>query len=363
MSEVGSSEVVSPGTYGSIQMLRAAAALSVLVFHLGDPLKRLGHDGGWPSAFSAGVDVFFVISGFIMWTTTRQKPVSAADFLKRRLIRVVPMYWIVTSLVIAILIFGTNRVSTGALDWRHAISSYAFVAMEHPGRPGEIAPLLLVGWTLNYEMAFYGLFALSLCLKARARLWGLLLTLAGLALLGAASDGFGGAPGFYTAPIVLEFALGIMIAVRVAAGRWLSGKAAWTSVALGLLLLALSPSEISRTGGDRLIAYGLPAGLIVMGALSLERGGLAFTARLPLLIGQASYTIYLVHGVALSAGVSVWLRLGLPSDGPAWRLAFALSVASAAALAGLLSWRFVERPTDRLVRHGLARRARREVMP
>jgi exopolysaccharide production protein ExoZ len=125
----------------SIQILRAAAALGVLLDHAGRwldvaPIVDIG---------AAGVDLFFVISGFIMvYTSERLFGQTGAPqrFLARRIIRIVPLYWTLTAFA-ALVLFGFGPNTLG---------SYLFI-------PTHRGPILTVGWTLNYEMMFYSLFA------------------------------------------------------------------------------------------------------------------------------------------------------------------------------------------------------------
>src|SRR5215470_5579719 len=104
----------------SIQYLRGCAALMIVLFHLELQLRRLGYQGYWPHFLDTGVDIFFVISGFIMWITTA-KGMTTLEFYRRRILRIVPLYWFLTSLVLATLIAYPSVMQTGRFDMLHVL--------------------------------------------------------------------------------------------------------------------------------------------------------------------------------------------------------------------------------------------------
>jgi exopolysaccharide production protein ExoZ len=167
----------------SIQYARALAALAVVLAHTG------AYGSG--NAFhigSAGVDIFFVISGFVMWTTTASRAQTPADFIANRIVRIVPMYWLVTlALVIAAVcvpaLFPRLKIDAG-----HVVASLLFMPSRSPFN-GELWPVLVQGWTLNYEMFFYGVFALVLFIPRQLRLAALSMAFCGLALSGVSTPG------------------------------------------------------------------------------------------------------------------------------------------------------------------------------
>jgi len=102
----------------SIQYLRGCAALMVVFHHLGLQLRRVGYEGYWPSFLSSGVDLFFVISGFIMWITTK-RGITTLAFFRRRVIRIVPLYWLLTTFVLVILNAFPRMMHNDRLDPTH----------------------------------------------------------------------------------------------------------------------------------------------------------------------------------------------------------------------------------------------------
>src|SRR5882672_247790 len=134
----------------SVQALRALAALCVVVYHV-DFVGR--------GAF--GVDIFFVISGFIICHVTAK---DHDGFLRKRLIRIVPLYWAGT-LCLYCLGLVAPRLLQSEPTLSGLVNSLLFIPYAKEG--GRVYPILFLGWTLNYEMFFYALFACALALNRR----------------------------------------------------------------------------------------------------------------------------------------------------------------------------------------------------
>jgi exopolysaccharide production protein ExoZ len=327
----------------AIQYLRGLAAFGVLVFHAAE---RAGHPFG---TGAAGVDVFFVISGFIMWVVTSGRPVSPAEFLQRRVERIVPLYWGLTLLTAAAAIavpalFPAMQPSAG-----HVLKSLFFVP--HADPTGLIAPLVVPGWTLNYEMFFYILFAATLLAPARARPYLLTAVLVGLAAARPLGDITNPLWSTYSNNLLLEFAAGVWLGKAWREHRLPGRAAGWTMVALGLagfVAVALSGVDVERA---RALLWGVPALLLVAGAVSLEQAG-PIPAMPPLrALGDASYSVYLVHGLAISAAFRLLQRAGVTS----LPILFAAALIAGVA-AGLAAYHLVEKPLMALFKTGLAAR-------
>ncbi|MCJ8054775.1 acyltransferase [Shinella curvata] len=323
-----------PGTLYGIQYLRALAALAVVIFHAAE---RTGH------AFAigaAGVDIFFVISGFIMWVIAERRAIAPGRFLLDRVRRIVPVYWLATSVMVAGALAGLfpNLVLTG----EHVTASLFFLPVRSPSS-GELWPVLVQGWTLNYEMFFYLAFAACLALPSHLRLaviaavFGLLVTL-GLLVK---SD----APLFlmYTRPIILEFIAGMLIA-----RLWLNGHV--PSRPLALALIGLGLAGFATIGILRLLfdewTCGPLACMLVYGTVALEKHGGIAGLPLPVMLGDASYSIYLWHTFAISVAAKAAILLGLS---PA--IAFVLCVCAGTAL-GIAGYHLIEQPLLRGSRRG-----------
>lgn len=325
----------SRGEVRSIQYLRGLAALGVLVFHVAE------RAGGAFGPGAAGVDVFFVISGFIMWTVT-QRETTPSQFLVRRLQRIAPLYWGVTLLVVVVALAAPAAFPAMSPTPGQVTRSLLFIPYRDP--EGLIAPLVIPGWTLNYEMFFYVLFALTLLAPVRLRPWLLTAVLAGLVAarpLGPTADPLWAT---YTNPLLLEFAAGVWLGKAWSQG-WrptlLASGAMLVAGVLGFIMVAFSGVDVEPA---RALLWGVPALLIVAGAIGLERRGMA--PALPVLhrVGDASYSLYLIHGLAISATVRGLAMVGLSS--PPMILVCGLVVGVGA---GLLVYRLVEQPLTRLL--------------
>ncbi|MGY5801152.1 acyltransferase family protein [Rhizobium sp. LEGMi12c] len=284
----------------SIQYLRAIAAISVLCFHVSETYGLDFKSG------AAGVDIFFVISGFIMWVTTDGRSLGPQEFIWRRLIRIVPLYWIATAatFVIAVLkpqfFFDTNS------SIENLIGSLFFV----PFMKGEaLQPVVEQGWTLSYEMFFYLIFSISLLLPEFRRLCFLMAALVTVVMahyllpLGYLS--------VFTQPVILEFAAGIVIGRLWKQGFRLPFPAAIGLMVVGVVLLVASDPLIHL---ERAIRWGIPAVLLLSGAVFAERErGVPQLAFLHFL-GNASYSIYVWHVLTGIFVTALLLRVGMPHN-------------------------------------------------
>ena len=333
--------------FDDIQVLRFVAATGVVIAHAIDlTTGRLGLEtvlaGGTLEDFgAAGVDLFFVISGFIIATTTRGQTGlrAAGEFLWRRFRRVAPLYWLLS---LPILI---GMARGGALTPDVAAATFLFwpfsgLAMTFPA--------LGAGWTLCFEMLFYAGFGLAIAGGGRVG-WGL----AGGAVVAVVAGLWLATPvmRFVGSPMVLEFLIGVGIARW---GRGLPERAAIAAAALGLvgfgLSLGFGYGEIDGEealnqpliGLARVAIWGLPAGLVVLGAVVGGRTRRGPVGHGLIFMGDASYAVYLVHvlvirvlGRVFEAGVI------LPGDG----VVVATVCVSLAAGVGVHVW--VERPVLR----------------
>jgi exopolysaccharide production protein ExoZ len=333
----------APGEVRSIQYLRGLAAFGVLAFHAAD---RAGY------AFTtgaAGVDVFFVISGFIMWVTTCRRDPTPRAFMLKRIERIVPLYWGLTLGVAATAVLIPGSFPALKPTFGHLARSLLFVP--HRDDAGLIAPLIVPGWTLNYEMFFYLVFAGFLLAPARVRVWGLTAVLAGLALVRPLGPGEGPLWATYTNPLLLEFAAGVWLGRLWSQRRLPPRSVGWALIAVGLAGFAITAATGADVDAWRVITWGLPALALVAGAVTLERNGPVPALPAARALGDASYSLYLVHGLAISAAARLLqaLHLGSPV------LLFWASIA-AGVVAGLAAYRLVERPLMALFRTGMASR-------
>lgn len=337
--------------YG-VQGLRFAAATAVVVAHALDLAgTRLGLETAWAGSAledfgAAGVDVFFVISGFIIATTTRgQGGVRAAgDFLWRRFRRVAPIYWLLS---LPILI-GIAR--GGALSPDVAAATFLF----WPFSGLEMTfPALGPGWTLCFEMLFYAGFGLAMAGGKRVG-WGLVGAYA--AMLAAGLVVAAPVLRFWGAPIILEFLLGVGIA-----SMWRrTPRRLWPWV-VGLALVGFGLTLVVGYGGiddvralndpwnglRRVVIWGLPSALLVFGVARMERTDAApgRLERAAAFMGDASYSIHLTHVLVIRALGRLFESGVVAMQGDA--VVVLTVVASLAAGVAVHLW--VERPVLRLM--------------
>ena len=335
------------GELAGVQYLRGVAAIMVLIYHVPVQLGRMGYAGPWPAGLAGGVDIFYVISGFIMWVTTVGRPQDTPlTFWRRRILRIVPLYWAVTGFVTALMLVSPGLLQSSRFDLAHVAASFLFVGYSHP-LTHMIEPVVIPGWTLNHEMFFYLLFGLFLLVPASWRFAGMIATLALLVLLGSISrqapDSVGG---FYTSGMLLEFGLGVavgVIATRGAGLARLSSATGWAMLAIGAAGVMMLPQVVAL---PRLLASGLPSALLLAGLLVVEAHHGLFRSALLHGMGDASYSIYLSHMITLSATSQLWRALGLATDLRALALYALLSIAISVA-AGCLLYLLVEKPLSR----------------
>ncbi len=312
----------------SIQYLRALAALSVVFYHT-TQFTDFPIDIG-----SAGVDVFFVISGFIMWRTTAPETsggnTGPGRFLAKRAIRIVPLYWLITlGLTAAALIAPTRFVDQNPQP-SHVLLSLAFI--QHLNPRGEPFPLHAQGWTLNYEAFFYVLFALALALPRQWRL-----PFLGFALVSGAIGGLMYPPAYVLLlnPMLLEFLSGVLLAAALGKGPGPGRAIGWIMLGAGVVIFGALALTHSAWDVWRPFLWGPPAFLLVAGAAAIEVDG--GVRRLPPLglMGDASYSTYLTHPLTLGAfGVSFGMRSPV---------LFVAAILLAQAV-GVLCWFVIERP-------------------
>lgn len=332
-----------PGKIVSVQYLRAIAALLVLVSHaLLYPL--VGENLAYGRLGWLGVILFFVISGFIMVSVTDSGRFDGRQFMRRRIMRVAPLYWAFTLIAAALALFAPQLFKTTSFDGSQLALSLAFIPF-YNGASHGLHPLYKLGWTLNYEMFFYVCFALLAMFTARSRVVGLTLAYAALALVGFLIAPQSAIPQFYTSFLPLAFVVGCWIGLGHVEGR-LAGLPPAGMAALALLggvglvegfWWNRGPVE-DATAFAGLLSF---SGAVVVLALRSE----GHLPRLPWLeqMGNASYSIYLVHifAVALMAGIGLKLvGPDLPGIVP---VVTVLAIVTGVWM-GLLLYRFVERP-------------------
>lgn len=212
-------------------------------------------------------------------------------FLKRRVIRVVPLYWLMTTVILvkAAIVYLHPGLAHGPphaeLTLPYIASSYLFIPFQNS--VGQVLPILVVGWTLSFEMFFYACIAMAIALRKNATR---LLTpiFAAFVLIGM----FVKSPAIMTlaSPLLLEFIAGLWLGEIVKSGRRINKNAA---IAAGIIGIVVRLSIPLPSPNLRPFTWGLAAFLVVFSAIVLERN-----LRLPewtQKIGNSSYSLYLSH--------------------------------------------------------------------
>jgi exopolysaccharide production protein ExoZ len=278
----------APLRINTLQGLRAYAALPVVLFHTQFVLPGVNKIGIF------GVHMFFLLSGYLMaqiCTTDRHA------FMRRRLIRIVPSYWFMTLLLyIFAARFPYLMNATHAVP-SELIKSLFFIPFQKSN--GLFQPILFVGWSVNYEMYFYTLLGLSLLIAPRMPLLVAslsILSIGGICRLFAASSPIAR---FYADPMILEFIFGLLAYYCVAAipeERRAKGKFVWAGIVLAsLILLPVIEAFNLLPSLPLVVRFGPLSFLLISASCLLALGGNDLRAGLIVLIGDASYTLYLVH--------------------------------------------------------------------
>lgn len=324
----------------NLQILRAFAALNVVLFHtFGHTARHSGKDSELADFFGSwgncGVDVFFVISGFIMVFIQHNTPKDPVEFIKDRATRIIPLYWSVSLFFVMLLIFMPSSFAHALFDWQHALTSFLFVSRIS----GFAFPVLDPGWTLEYEMFFYILFGLSLSIKKISSLITVPFVLLGCVLFVDLNV------------IVLEFAFGMFAGFLYIKG-WLKkwGWPLFVSGCVSMLSSLFVDIELARV-----LRFGVPAFFVTLGCCYLPQ----MNNKLLILIGSASYSIYIVHTLTLPMFFKVFKFTKIPAADVAADVLTVLCVLFSACV-GILVYLIYENPLAKLIKHHTARRHRRD---
>jgi exopolysaccharide production protein ExoZ len=329
-----------------LQYLRGIAALMVVYFHSILQLKNIGViHARIPLFGEAGVDIFFVLSGFVMWVTTVNSQSSGKSFIRNRLIRIIPLYWALTVLAGLVALAVPELLKHTVFDIKHIVLSLFFIPSINPsaveGMGMAVSPLLVPGWTLNYEVFFYMLFACTLTFQSKFRFLLLLFVFVAFSCGGIFFKTENTALDFYSAPIIFEFLLGIFVAILVRADFILHPMA---SVALAFTsFLSLMYFSLFEPQLNRLVLFGLPSALIVYSVCCMELKCGMFKFNLLKIIGDSSYSLYLTHIFTLVLCRVIFTGL-VKNDSLASEIVFVLICIALSSLVGFASYYFYEKP-------------------
>lgn len=333
----------------NLQGLRAIAALAVVVVHLYnlEATYLVGHV--WTKPFHIlggyGIDLFFVISGFIILVTAWDQfggAVSAGQFLVRRITRIYPPYWVACIMMLAVYLLHPAYINPHSAHRPDIVASFLIL-------PQRGEPLVLVGWTLVYEILFSLVFTIALLFR---RSWLPVISVIWIALMIAAAHINSPAGRVLSSPLNLEFVFG-MIAGAVFVRRPGAFARAVTVLAIGsTLALAIwtvtLPAEYLELGWWRPFVIGLPMTAAVYGLLQLEAQGRFVFLRSLQRIGDASYSLYLWHVPVL--GLVALAIFHLHRHVEIMHPIFIVCGYAASIGAALLLYAWVERPLLRFLR-------------
>jgi exopolysaccharide production protein ExoZ len=334
----------------NVQILRGIAAIMVVLYHVGGGLRDFAGFTSIPGFYfgNSGVDLFFLISGFVIYRTTRGlvgNPNGWSVFLERRLTRIVPLYWIITSAKLASLLVLPGMLEHPELDPWQVAGSYLFIPAWDSTR--STVAIVASGWTLCFEMFFYVVCAYCLSLQ-----WSLLRVTTPLFLALAAVGAFRterwGSVATLLDPLLIEFVAGMWVGyLSTTHLQRLGPSAAGSLMAAGFAgLLATSAIEPAQAFALRVLVWGVPSAAILAGAIALEGRIGASTWRLPLVLGNASYAIYLAEPIVRPlVSITKRLRFGWAGE----HAVFALLVV-VAVFVGVAIYYTLEQPMLRVIR-------------
>jgi len=290
----------------NLQLLRIIAALSVVYLHI---LSSAGFN--LPHGFgSFGVDVFFVISGFTISYAQKAGPVK---FFLRRVIRIVPFYWMATIGTFLVAYIFPHLVQSNDANWRNLLCSLCFIP--YVNKVGNMEPMLPLGWFLNYLMYFYLLFTISLRITVRFApilCSGLMISIALVIHLILPDNQ---SASMYSSPIIFEFIYGVLayyLVQSVQRSDLKYGSIQWIKPLLCLAIISVAlflPYQELTSYMNRSFRAGIPSLFLVLSVVLLETVyGVALRGKVVSLLAESSYILYLFHPFVVYG----FIRLLLP---------------------------------------------------
>lgn len=328
----------------SIQIMRGIACILVVLFHIS--VKGSQYGNGALQGFSigcAGVDMFFIISGYIMCISTVDRHLNFYQFSLLRIKRIIPLYWLTTTAALVIYFYNPAVINTSGGEtsiW----ASYFLI-------PNGKKYLNAIGWTLSYEFFFYIIFAFFINKGTYKAIWGSSITLLILVVVGLLFNYDGLLFQFSTHMVYIEFVFGMglfyLIDRKVIRLNPTYGIAL---IILGSLLLALElffkmPVQHKWRG----VTWGIPMLLVFLGLLSLEefiQRGASVVRTLFLEIGNSSYSLYLIHPFILSGTARCLKWLNMTSN----PYLFTVILLIISVVMGHLVYLYIEKPLTSLLK-------------
>ncbi len=339
----------------SVQALRGIAVLGVVAFH--SMIIEKKYSGGdlllpdFVQLGQSGVDLFFVISGFVMVSVSTGRFARSGEtwrFLWSRLTRIYPTYWFYFLLTAAVALIKPQWVNSTQGHQAELFSSFLLL-------PGNKLPLVMVAWSLIHELWFYIVFSVLLQLNERQLLpsllfWGAIIVIVNV--LVEVADLTAGIR-IVLHPYTLEFIIGALVSIFISseyAGKFTQRMSHMTiMVVLPVGLTLVYAFEILKDASlMRANVIGTLYGLLVLSLVSLEREKKAIAPGFLQFIGDMSYTVYLSHVLVLSAIGKLWTMANPPQDSLIDNMFVCLTMLAAAICYGWIGYRLIEKPILRI---------------
>lgn len=318
----------------NIQILRAFAAIIVVLVHAQDWVVKnnFSYENYEYLTFNIrywgnfGVDLFFVISGYIMFMINSKKHRSPIEFLINRIQRIVPIYWLLTFVLFTLYITLPSLFRVSGYSLEHVVTSLLFVSHFF----GYEVPALYVGWTLEYELFFYLIFALTLFIKIKDIYRLLILTLIFISAIYV---------NWYSS-IAIEFLYGGVIFIlfdRLQCLKGYQNNFFWVPLILAMIFV-IYHAHIDQT--ERYIYWGIPSAIILCSAILIPN----INIKLLIELGNASYSIYLVQVFGLPMMTKILIKI--TPDMPGIFVFISISIFSI--LLGYIFYQLIEKNINRI---------------
>ncbi|WP_173270847.1 acyltransferase family protein [Thiosulfatimonas sediminis] len=310
----------------SIQLLRGVASLLVLIVHAF--YKEEVYGEGQLGRFlygNIGVDIFFIISGFVMLYTLNSNK-SASQFLIKRAIRILPVYWATLSIVIVVYLLFPSMVNGGRES--SVVGSIFLIPM-------DALFLNQNAWTLTFEFIFYFVFATVFIFNGQFRVWGVVVILIALVIIGQIYTFDLALLRALTSSLLIEFLYGFVLYAF-----FMKFNDAQKIALILILFLAVFLLQFVEVPSEyRMISLGIPALFICTIVVYLEKYIARFFWRISDFFGDISYSLYLVHPMTLFASAVVLSYLGISDP-----FIFLLALLITSIFAGWFTFTYIEQP-------------------
>ncbi len=336
----------------NIQALRGAATLLVVLYHLMETEHKFAQGDSISPSFmricATSVDMFFIISGFVLVTVSTgkfQKIGETLHFFYNRITRVYSLYWFYTVLLLVYFLLPPEMFSRPRQDI-NLFKSFLLL-------PQDNMPLLVVAWTLVYELYYYFIFGLLLFFAEKhliklLLLWAMAVVIGRIFLHDIVNPNTCATMNVITHPLTLEFIIGCIMAKMVFAGTRTMGLVLFI---IGILMLPINhilSADMAMEGWDRLFFYGLPSTLIVYGAIAAELESNFMFPKFMQTLGDASYSMYLSHYIVLPIIGRLWplvlSRFNISGEGQIDNIIASVIMLVVSIAAGIISFRLIENP-------------------